>query len=86
MKLLILIFVGQFVFAVLRTAAVRAIAADRRAAAISLNAGASLMRLLVLTGGVSAVLESDWRAVVVFVAAQAAGDYVSLRYGGKAAL
>ncbi len=78
-----MIALGQFFFALLRTAAVRAIAADRRGLTVALNAGASLLRLLVLTGGVTAVLQADWRAIAVFVIAQAAGDYVSMRFGGK---
>lgn len=79
-----LIFVGQFLHAVLRTAAVQAIAKDRQWAVIALNAAANLVRLLVLSGGVVAVMGSDWVAVAAVVIGQAAGDWVSMRYGGKA--
>jgi hypothetical protein len=80
----LLIFAGQFAHAVLRTAAVRAIAHDRTFAVIVLNAAANLVRLLVLSGGVMAVMSSDWMRVAAVVIGQAAGDWISMRYGGKA--
>lgn len=49
-----LIFLGQFAHAVLRTAAVQAIAKDRA-----------------------------WASVAAVVIGQAAGDWVSMRYGAK---
>lgn len=79
-----LIFVGQFAHAVLRTAAVQAIAKDRPWAVIALNAAANLVRLLVLAGGVVAVTSNDWASVAAVVVGQAAGDWISMRYGGKA--
>lgn len=80
----LLIFLGQFAHAVLRTAAVQAIAHDRAWAVMGLNAAANLVRLLVLSGGVMAVMGSDWGAVAAVVVGQAAGDWLSMRFGIKA--
>jgi len=80
----LLIFLGQFAHAVLRTAAVQAIAHDRAWAVMGLNAAANLVRLLVLSGGVMAVMGSDWINVAAVVIGQAAGDWISMRYGSKA--
>ena len=79
-----LILVGQFAHALLRTASVQAIARQRTAAVIALNAAANLVRLLVLSGGVAAVLASDWLAIAAVVVGQAAGDWLSMSLGGKA--
>jgi len=79
-----LIFLGQFAHAVLRTSAVQAIAADKQWATILLNAAANLVRLLVLSGGVVGVMDGDWFVVAAVVIGQAAGDWVSMRFGGKA--
>jgi hypothetical protein len=80
----LLILLGQFAHSVLRTAAVQAIAQDNAWAVMALNAGANLVRLLVLSGGVMAVVGSDWITVAAVVAGQAAGDWVSMRFGKKA--
>jgi len=80
----LLIFLGQFAHAMLRTAAVQAIARDRTFAVVGLNAAANLVRLLVLSGGVIAVIESDWLTVVAVVIGQAAGDWLSMRYAPRA--
>lgn len=79
----ILIFAGQFAHALLRTAAVRAIAHDRTVAVMALNAVANLVRLLVLSGGVMAVMGSDWFNVAAVVTGQAAGDWMSMRLGAR---
>lgn len=77
----LLIFAGQFAHAVLRTSAVQAIAHNRPMAVIGLNAAANLVRLLVLSGGVMAVMGSDWAGVAAVVVGQAAGDWISMMYG-----
>jgi broad specificity polyphosphatase/5'/3'-nucleotidase SurE len=79
-----LIFVGQFAHAVLRTSAVQAIASGRPWVVVALNAAANLVRLLVLSGGVVAVMDGNWLNVAAVVVGQAAGDFVSMRLGSKA--
>lgn len=83
MQSTILIFAGQFAHALLRTAAVRAIAQDRTVAVMALNAAANLVRLLVLSGGVVAVMGSNWIDVAAVVVGQAAGDWLSMRLGAR---
>ena len=80
----LLILAGQFTHALLRTAAVQAIARQQTGRVIALNAAANLVRLLVLSGGVMAVIGSDWINVAAVVIGQAAGDWLSMRLGGKA--
>lgn len=80
-----LIFAGQFAHALLRTAAVRAIAQDRTIAVMALNAAANLVRLMVLSGGVVAVIGSNWLDVAAVVVGQAAGDWLSMRMGAREA-
>lgn len=74
----LLIFIGQFLFSLTRTASVSMIAAKRAKLAVLLNMVSSLVRLLVLTGGVMAVMSHDWFSVVVFVIAGVAGDSLSM--------
>lgn len=83
--ILIAIFVGQFLHALLRTSAVRATGLGCGRLTVTLNLAANLLRLLVLTGGVDAVMSRSWMGVVVFLAGQGAGDYLSMRLGGKQA-
>ena len=78
---LILIFVGQFAHALLRTSAVRATGMGRQNLTVVLNLAANLVRLLVLTGGIDAVMSRSWVGVAVFLAGQGAGDYLSMRLG-----
>lgn len=80
---ILLIFAGQFLFSLTRTAAVSMIAAERAVLAVLLNMLSSLIRLLVLTGGIIAVMGRDWLAVVFFVVAGAAGDALSLHLTRK---
>jgi broad specificity polyphosphatase/5'/3'-nucleotidase SurE len=80
----LLIFAGQFTHAVLRTSAVQAIAKGRPWMVMGLNAAANLVRLLVLSGGVAAVMDGNWLNVAAVVVGQAAGDWVSMRLGSMA--
>lgn len=80
----VLILLGQFAHAVLRTAAVQAIAKDRAWTVMGLNAMANLVRLLVLSGGVMAVMDGNLVNVLAVVVGQAAGDWVSMKFGSKA--
>lgn len=79
-----MVFAGQFLHALLRTAAVQAIAKQRTVVVIALNAGANLVRLLVLSGGVIAVMDGNWVTVAAIVAGQGAGDWLSMHLGKAA--
>lgn len=80
---LILIFIGQFAHALLRTSAVRVTAEGRQKLTVSLNLAANLVRLLVLTGSIDSVMRGSWVGVAVFLCGQAAGDFLSMRVGAK---
>lgn len=78
---LILIFLGQFAHALLRTSAVRATGIGRQNLTVILNLAANLVRLMVLTGGIDSVMRGSWVGVLVFLAGQGLGDYLSMRLG-----
>lgn len=80
---LVAIFVGQFLHALLRTSAVRATGLGRERLTVTLNLAANLVRLLVLTGGIDAVMSRSWIGVAVFLAGQGIGDFISMRVGAK---
>lgn len=80
------IFAGQFLHALLRTSAVRATGLGREHLTVALNLAANLVRLLVLTGGIDAVMSRSWIGVAVFLAGQGVGDYLSMRLNRKQAI
>jgi len=77
--ILLAIFIGQFAHALLRTSAVRATGAGRQKLTVLLNLAANLVRVMVLTGGIDAVMSRSWIGVAVFLAGQGLGDYLSMR-------
>ena len=86
MKIILLIFIGQFLYAILRTYSVRAISKGRIAATLIGNAASTLVRLLVLTGGTLAVLDTNYFAVAAYVIANVMGDWLVMRNADNKAM
>lgn len=82
MTIFLMILCGQFLHAILRTSGVRAIASGNLWKVVGLNVASNLVRYLVLTGGVAAAIQNDWRGVMAIVIGQAAGDLIAMRKGG----
>lgn len=85
MTMVAFIFFGQLVFSFMRTLAVRKIATGKRYQLMALNAAGSLLRLLVMTGGITSVMKENWTAVAVFVLAGACGDFFAMHEQRKEA-
>lgn len=76
----LLIMTGQLAHALLRTSAISLIAERKTYKVIIVNALANLVRLIVLSNGVMAVIDSNFINIGAVVVGQGMGDFIAMRF------
>lgn len=76
----LLIMLGQLAHALLRTSAISLIAERKIYKLIIVNALANLVRLIVLSNGVMAVIDGNLINIAAVVIGQGIGDFIAMRF------